>query len=321
MLLAAALAVSAGAAPPEGPRLAVLKVTLNPAGSELETLDAAGGGYRQVLGASPRAGLRFDALSVPAWSPDGALLAFSHRDRKHLVISTAPSGGGAPQLVPGTTGGLLPVFSPDGRSLAFTRIRREVRASHFYESTAVWLVDLDTGERRQLTRWRDELEQYASSFSPDGSTLLLTRGDGRRGGGPELVALNLNGGATSLLLDEGLFPVYSPDGSKIALLRESERPTDGLLDLYVIDADGSHLRRLTNTPGSSEVFASWDPSGERLAYSRLAGGSFRPGATSSIMEINANGSCPTTILSMPHVGFYGPTWQPGPGREAGPIAC
>ena len=39
------------------------------------------------------------------------------------------------------------------------------------------------------------------------------------------------------------------------------------------------------------------------------------------MEINADGSCPTRILSVPGVAFLSPAWQPGPGREADPISC
>jgi len=41
----------------------------------------------------------------------------------------------------------------------------------------------------------------------------------------------------------------------------------------------------------------------------------------AVIEMNADGSCPTTILRDRNVAFYGATWQPGPGREAGPIAC
>jgi hypothetical protein len=39
------------------------------------------------------------------------------------------------------------------------------------------------------------------------------------------------------------------------------------------------------------------------------------------MEVNADGSCPTKILSIPRTAVLNPIWQPGPGREAGPIAC
>jgi hypothetical protein len=61
-----------------------------------------------------------------------------------------------------------------------------------------------------------------------------------------------------------------------------------------------------------------------LAFIRLA----RPltertvfGFGDAVMEINADGSCPTKILSAPGVAFLSPVWQPGPGREAGPIVC
>lgn len=39
-------------------------------------------------------------------------------------------------------------------------------------------------------------------------------------------------------------------------------------DLFTIGADGSGLRRLTNTRCQAEAYPSWDPSGERLAFVR-----------------------------------------------------
>ena len=41
----------------------------------------------------------------------------------------------------------------------------------------------------------------------------------------------------------------------------------------------------------------------------------------AVVEMNVDGSCPTTILRNRNVAFYGATWQPGAGREVGPIAC
>jgi hypothetical protein len=37
--------------------------------------------------------------------------------------------------------------------------------------------------------------------------------------------------------------------------------------------------------------------------------------------INADGTCSTLLLMSGRVLFSGPSWQPGPGREAGPISC
>ena len=83
----------------------------------------------------------------------------------------------------------------------------------------IWTIDLANWEQRQLTPSRRGLLYIASSFSPDGTTLLATRFDSRRGGYAEPVALHLDTGGATRLLPDGLEPVYSPDGSEIALFR------------------------------------------------------------------------------------------------------
>ena len=41
----------------------------------------------------------------------------------------------------------------------------------------------------------------------------------------------------------------------------------------------------------------------------------------TIVQINADGSCRAEVLSSPRAAYFGAAWQPGPGREAGPIGC
>jgi Tol biopolymer transport system component len=157
----------------------------------------------------------------------------------------------------------------------------------------------------------------SSSFSPDGTTLLATRLDARRDRRPELMALRLDTGGVTRLLGNGFAPVYSPDGSKISVFREvGRRPTS---DLFVLNVASGSLRRLTRTPHKEELFASWDPSGERIVFARFRRRRFE--SPSSIVEINADGACETEILAQERTVFYAPAWQPGPGREAGPIDC
>jgi TolB protein len=66
---------------------------------------------------------------------------------------------------------------------------------------------------------------------------------------------------------EGLFyavdPAFSPDGRTIAFA--SSR--DGSLDLFAIDADGSHLRRLTSGP-AEDSHPTWSPDGRWIAFVR-----------------------------------------------------
>ena len=50
------------------------------------------------------------------------------------------------------------------------------------------------------------------------------------------------------------YPSWSPDGRRIAFLRWHE----GMADVYVMRADGTHVRRLTDDYGSSRNSAESD---------------------------------------------------------------
>jgi TolB protein len=290
-------------------------------------------------------------LDAPSWSPDGNLIAFEGVLGKLLgpagrsrIFVAAPDGSGI-RDVPGTRGGRDPIFAPDGHTIAFSRERHAAppraagrvgaNASRPFQSTAVWLVDLETGTSRQLTPWRNGLGNVPTSFSPDGSVLAVARQSGENAN-PEVVALRVDGSGSTVLARNGTDGVYSPDGSRIALVRVHQRKfghrshggtgTAGIettTDLFVMKADGSDSRRLTSTPKDFEIWPSWDPSGERLAYARFRGGSEAGmlGFGDAIMEINADGSCTKKVLSARLAAFYGPAWQPGVNRAAGRINC
>lgn len=59
------------------------------------------------------------------------------------------------------------------------------------------------------------------------------------------------------------YPSVSPDGRRLAF--HSNR--DGTNQVYVVDADGSHLRRLTDHPSGS-LTPKWSPDGKTLVYTR-----------------------------------------------------
>lgn len=170
---------------------------------------------------------------------------------------------------------------------------------------------------------------FSSSFSPDGSTLLATRYVGQRQ--EEIAAVHLETGEVKTVLRRAGVPVYSPDGTKLALLRwRPLRRRDGThtvtSDLFTIGADGTGLRRLTNTRDQNEAFPSWDPLGERLAFVRylpetVESELIEVGVGASVMQMNADGTCPRQILKPSVEAIYGAAWQPGLGRGAGRIAC
>jgi TolB protein len=330
------------AAAPAGPRLAVVKV--GPKGSVSGLLNVApnGGKPLRLVGGGRKARPLMDYFSTLSWSADGEMLAFSgilgfqEGDDNEPIrrIFTVGADGSGLRRIPKTNGATNPVLSPDGRTLAFTRgVDRETpttiggRQYEEFHGSSIWTIDLQTGTQSRLTPWRDEVYYTGSSFSPDGSTLLATHEDALLLNEPEPVALRLDGSGSRRLLNDGFSPVYSPDGSKIVLARYIEeygedRGTD--VDLFVVDADGTDLLRLTRTPRRSELYPSWDPSGERLAFVRIPENSSEEapfGFRTPLMQINADGSCETQVVSRPNTYFFAPTWQPGPGRGAGRIEC
>lgn len=334
-------AVPAAAAAPEGPRLAVVKATAKRI--ELVTVNPNGGRPLRLAGGGRNARPYVYFLSPISWSADGSTLAFSgivrfEKGDDHEAIQkifTVRDDGSGLRRVRGTHEALGPVFSPDGRTLAFTRqIDRETpttvggtRWENGFHGSSIWTVDLLTGAQRQLTPWRDGLRFAASSFSPDGSTLLATYEDPLLVKESQPVALGLDGSIARRVFDDGSEPVYSPDGSKIALVRGIEeygRNRGESTDLFVVNADGTGLRRLTRTPGFVELSPSWDPSGERLAYVRLPQSRSEDapfGYRAPVIQINADGTCPTKAVSASRAFFLVPAWQPGPGRGAGRIEC
>jgi Tol biopolymer transport system component len=327
------------AAVPEGPRLAFLEFVNRPDALKVATGDASLGERTAAAGGSPRVRPFPYPLSGPAWSPDGALIAFTgmigpssglFKPRRRQIYLVAADGSGL-ATIPGTREGFGPVFFPDGRRIAFAKSKWGLPGAT-WKSISVWSVGLDGSGLTQLTEWAPGIENLPSSSSPDGSILAFTHRDAIR----ERVdarALRLSDGSSFVLARNAKWPRYSPDGSRIAFL--GVEAVDGSsccelgdgfsVDLYTMNANRSSRRRLTDTPLKAEQPPSWDPSGERLAY--MITGSPSEDLVSSVMQVNADGTCPSRI-SAPvlrpdghWVAFNFPVWQPGPGREAGRIEC
>jgi Tol biopolymer transport system component len=102
-----------------------------------------------------------------------------------------------------------------------------------------------------------------ASFTPDGKAVAITRVAG--GGRKDAVAIGLDGSGSRLIAANAANPVYSPNGTKVALVRETFLSTD----IFVGRSDGSHLRQISKK--ESELWPAWDPSGQRLAFVRYDG--------------------------------------------------
>jgi TolB protein len=101
--------------------------------------------------------------------------------------------------------------------------------------------------------------------------------------------------------NQNYLPAWSPDGSKIAFT--SNR--DGNPEIYIMNRDGSGLRRMTNNP-SIDVTPTWSPNGNQIAWVSDRTGSPK------IYVMNADGTGQRMLI-----GEYcdRPTWSSNPFNE------
>jgi len=101
---------------------------------------------------------------------------------------------------------------------------------------------------------------------------------------------------------QNFLPAWSPDGARLAFT--SNR--DGNSEIYVINRDGSGLRRLTNHP-NIDVTPTWSPTGKQIAFT-----SDRTGSP-EIWVMNDDGSEPHKITNESNCDR--PTWSISPDNE------
>jgi TolB protein len=156
---------------------------------------------------------------------------------------------------------------------------------------------------------------FTRFFGSEPSNLLVTRPDGT--GVRNLTRASCTGDCLS---DE--YPVWSPDGRRIAFERAlGPAPIVGpppVVGIFVMDADGSNVRQLTQlepNSGSEDHSPSWSPDGRRIAFMR-ANNTVAPVDASAIYTVNADGGEPRLVRRMPldRPGAGSPNWSPDGSR-------
>jgi TolB protein len=183
---------------------------------------------------------------------------------------------------------LSPVWSPDGRKIAFT--------SYLKRNPDLYLVDV---EGKNPQRFSDRPGVNASpSWSPDGKQIaLMMTMDGKT----EIVLMDNNGGAVRKLTKSHgneASPSWSPDGRSIAFVSDRS----GSPQIYIMANDGSNVRRLT-FDGSYNTNPSWSPKGDRIAFCARVGGNFH------IVTIAPDGSGLQQLTSSSG-NNENPSWSP-----------
>lgn len=116
-------------------------------------------------------------------------------------------------------------------------------------------------------------------------------------GSSEIAVINPDVSGLASLSQQGTAPAWSPDGTKIAFVNNN--------DIYVMNADGTGVARITETP-EWEMDPAWSPDGSKIAFARVPPLWQEP---ADVWIMNANGSGQTQLTSHPTEDRM-PSWSP-----------
>jgi TolB protein len=236
------------------------------------------------------------------------------------IFSVARPGAKARKLTSGGNG-FNPDYSPDGRQIVFERrfggARPDAIVTMGSDGSSPGLVQTTCSANPCLG-------DNSPAWSPDGNRLVFERAfgpiiDDQASGGLDLVTANTDGSGEQLILDiagnarEPHDAQWSPDGTRIAVnvLNIKARPRNGSA-IYVLDADGSNLRRVTPmrlNAGNPD----WSPDGKRIVFNS----SYEGQAAVEIYTIRPDGGGLKRVRREPRNSFsFEPVWSPDGERIA-----
>lgn len=216
---------------------------------------------------SLRSLMNFTGYGEPRWSPDGTQIAFTDSYGEIFVINS--DGTHRRSLKDQTGSGSTPDWSPDGKKIIFVS-----RRSGLWQ---IYVAIVDGANVAQLTHL--PTASYPR-WSPNGRKIAFYKlGDAREGGG--IYVMDEDGTNISQLTHYPLQKVanlaWSPDSTQIVFSAGNAlafNEAKGIPDnrdeygpfLYVMNADGSNLRRLNKgIPGS--YYPTWSADGKRILTS------------------------------------------------------
>ena len=188
----------------------------------------------------------------------------------------------------------------------------------------IYTVRPDGSGRRAVSQpEKNGSDDSQADWSPDGRKIVFRRFYGER---VDLLVVNQDGSGQENLTRRSCTgkclgseePAWSPDGTKIAFVRAlgpfSDEGFPAVVGLFVMDADGSNVRQLTQlepNSGTEDHFPTWSPDGRRIAFMRWNGAS-RPRNASAIHSVNADGGNSRLLRRIPRrwPGGGSSDWSP-----------
>ncbi len=203
----------------------------------------------------------------PVWSPDGQRIAFTRSSESETAIFTISAYGEGERKLLSLDGGAERriSWSPDGKFLAFADAHKNQPS----RGCAIFLLSLNTLEKRELTVPPSDYSDEGPAFSPDGRTLAFVRGStSDNGAGLDLYVVPVSGGQPRrLTFGDNVFwtgPTWTQDGRELVF--SSDRT--GSSALWRIPVSGGKPQPLeVGSDDAIEPFISRQ--GNRLAYMRF----------------------------------------------------
>jgi TolB protein len=229
----------------------------------------------------------------------GTIVFQSDRDGRTGLYRLDLPGGRVERLLPGGDwDDESPVWSPDGRRIAFASTRADKERRRF----DIFIVDAGGRAVKRLTDHpSDEREP---SWASDGRSLFFS---GERDGRSEIYRVFLETKkverVTRHLVERAVLPSASPDGRHLAYASQ-------LVDYQVqlLDLRNGRTRQLS--AGSGACRPRWSPDGRRVAYVE------NHGETTAIVTFDVVANQWRRIFATPTLWSYDPAWSPDGARLA-----
>lgn len=192
-----------------------------------------------------------EPIISPAWSPNGAQLAYVSFESRKPVIYTHEVATGRRRLLASFRGSnSAPAWSPDGRQLLATLTMGG--------SSQIYALDTNGGQPQRITQTRGIDTEPA--FSPDGRHVYFVSD---RGGSPQIYRMTPNGTEVTRITFDGNYnvsPNISPDGRWMAFISR----ISGQLKLRLMELSTGSLTQLTDT--TADESPSFAPNSRLIMY-------------------------------------------------------